>query len=153
MVFHSFLNNLPLLHFLKDRDAFNYPTPLLLAAVLYIAALNHESSEMGSLEAGYFTATCCAIAELASPSINPGLTIRKTEEALDITKPKAFHNILGLIMASLSSEAYVESTGLWIAMGYRLWLDHCPFDLDASKLDWRGLFSGLQVNHFSSLVI
>ncbi|KAJ5532311.1 hypothetical protein N7494_008863 [Penicillium frequentans] len=141
----SFLNNLPLLHFLKDRNAFNSPTPLLLAAVLYIAALHHKSFELGSLEAGYFTATCCAIAELASPSINLDLSTKREKEPSDITRRNAFHNILGLIMASLSSEAYIETTGLWIAMGYRLWLDHCPLDLGTSTLDWRGLFSGLQV--------
>ncbi|KAJ5778216.1 hypothetical protein N7520_001462 [Penicillium odoratum] len=141
----SFLNNLPLLHFLKDRDAFSSPTPLLLASVLYIAALNHPSSEMGSLESGYFMATCCAIAELASSGLNPGLTPRNKQESLDTKTRRAFCNILGLIMASLSSEAYVDTTGLWIAMGYRLWLDHCPSDLDDSTLDWRGLFSGLQV--------
>ncbi|KAJ6084242.1 hypothetical protein N7486_011042 [Penicillium sp. IBT 16267x] len=127
------------------RDAFNSPTPLLLASVLYISALHHKSSDMASLEAGYFTATCCAIADLGSSNIDPGLNPRKEKKSLDSPKCKAFHNILGLIMASLSSEAYVETTGLWIAMGYRLWLDNCPFDLDASTLDWRGLFSGLQV--------
>ncbi|KAJ5631516.1 uncharacterized protein N7484_011616 [Penicillium longicatenatum] len=141
----SFLNNLPLLHFLKDRDAFDSPTPLLLASVLYISALHHKSSEMASLEAGYFTAICCAIAELASSSSNPSPVSMTEKKSPDVLKREAFHNILGLIMASLSSEAYVATTGLWIAMGYRLWLDHCPLDLEASTLDWRGLFSGLQV--------
>lgn len=73
--------------------------------------------------------------------------MKREKESLNITRHEAFHNILGLIMASLSSEAYIETTGLWIAMGYRLWLDHCPFDLETSTLDWRGLFSGLQVSH------
>ena len=68
------------------------------------------------------------------------------DQPLPATKCKAFHNILGLIMACLSSEAYIDSTGSWIAMAYRLWLDHCPSEMDSrTTQDWRGLFSGLQV--------
>jgi hypothetical protein len=68
------------------------------------------------------------------------------------TKCKAFHNILGLIMASLSSEAYVDATGSWIAMAYRLWLDHCPSEMDETTAqDWSGLFSGLQVRQSLSI--
>ncbi|KAJ5108978.1 hypothetical protein N7456_005653 [Penicillium angulare] len=147
----SFLNNLPLLHFLKDRDVFDSPTPLLLASVLYISALHHQSPDMGSLASCYFAATCCAIAELASPCtssnlsiINDGIVNNKQDKSQNKAK-MAFHNILGLIMASLSSEAYVDTTGSWIAMGYRLWLDNCFHEPDNSTIDWRGLFSGLQV--------
>lgn len=101
------------------------------------------------MESGYFAATCSTIAELVTPSFNPrsGFAEIHTgeQESLQIKRYKAFHNILGLIMASLSSEAYIEATGSWIAMAYRLWLDNCPSELDASTPDWRGLFSGLQV--------
>lgn len=100
------------------------------------------------MESGYFAATCSAIAELVTPPFNPGYGFVKThtgEQGSQIEKYKAFHNILGLIMASLSSEAYIDATGSWIAMAYRLWLDNCPAELDASTPDWRGLFSGLQV--------
>lgn len=146
-----FLNNLPLLHFLKDRDVFASPTPLLLAAVLYISALHHRSAELASMESGYFAATCSAIAELVMPCSNPGFNMsapNATEEQghSQSRKYTTFHNILGLIMASLSSEAYVDTTGSWIAIAYRLWLDHCPSEINASTLDWRGLFSGLQVS-------
>ncbi|KAJ5175266.1 uncharacterized protein N7482_001143 [Penicillium canariense] len=148
----SFLNNLPLLHFLKDQDAFAKPTPLLLASVLYISALHHQSSELGAMESGYFAATCSAIAELVTPRVRPDSFVRdqfradgKWAASVQSKKDKAFHNILGLIMASLSSEAYIDATGSWIAIAYRIWLDHCPSELDHSTPDWRGLFSGLQV--------
>ncbi|CAL5873746.1 uncharacterized protein PFLUO_LOCUS8028 [Penicillium psychrofluorescens] len=150
----SFLNNLPLLHFLTDRSAFASPTPLLLASVLYISALHHSSSELASSESGYFAATCSAIAELVIPSSHPGLSHMsennyhesEQNQPPPATKCKEFHNILGLIMASLSSEAYIDATGSWIAMAYRLWLDHCPSEMDKTTAqDWRGLFSGLQV--------
>jgi hypothetical protein len=145
------LNNLPLLHFLTDRSAFASPTALLLASVLYISALHHPSPELTSLDSGYFAATCCAIAELVTPPHPPNsqLARKRQNEEQDASQQsrqeEAFHNILGLIMASLSSEAYIDATGSWIAMAYRIWLDHCPAKADATTQDWRGLFSGLQV--------
>ncbi|KAJ5747911.1 uncharacterized protein N7511_009607 [Penicillium nucicola] len=147
----SFLNNLPLLHFLKSRDVFARPTPLLLASVLYISALHHPSLDLASLEKTYFAATCRAIAELVAPSLQPfsSQTTLHEDDQHDISSQSktqtAFHNILGLIMASLSSEAYIDATGMWISMAYRIWLDHCPAEMNATMHDWRGLFSGLQV--------
>ncbi|KAJ5675622.1 hypothetical protein N7462_008519 [Penicillium macrosclerotiorum] len=147
-----FLNNLPLLHFLKSQDSFKSPTPLLLASVLYISSLHHQSFDQPSMEAGYFAATCSAIVELVTPALKSGPTvgdITVIDTGADVSKEQksyeTFHNILGLIMASLSSEAYIDTTGSWIAIAYRLWLDHCPSDLESSTLDWRGLFSGLQI--------
>ncbi|KAJ5681775.1 uncharacterized protein N7477_001715 [Penicillium maclennaniae] len=145
----SFLTNLPLLHFLQDRDAFASPTPLLLASILYISALHNQSSELAAMESGYFAAMCSTVAGLVTPSFHPRSRITEVhiegQDSPPVKRHKAFHNILGLIMASLSSEAYIEATGSWIAMAYRLWLDHCPSELDDSITDWRGLFSGLQV--------
>ncbi|KAJ5333512.1 uncharacterized protein N7506_007295 [Penicillium brevicompactum] len=150
-LWNSFLSNLPLLHFLTDRSAFASPTPLLLASVLYIAALHHPSSDQASLITGYFAATCCAISELVTPALYhtpvrsaPGWG-REQHDSRQSKRENAFRNILGLIMASLSSEAYIDATGSWIAMAYRIWLDHCPVDLTNTTQDWRGLFSGLQV--------
>ncbi|KAJ6175775.1 hypothetical protein N7485_002689 [Penicillium canescens] len=147
----SFLNNLPLLHFLKDHGAFASPTPLLLASVLYISALHHPSSDLASLETGYLAATSSAIAELVTlsfPQVSLQAVLQKDHEQ-DLSPQSetqiAFHNILGLIMASLSSEAYIDATGMWISMAYRIWLDHCPAEMNATTDDWRGLFSGLQV--------
>lgn len=149
------MNDLPLLHFLKDRDVFASPTPLLLASVLYISALHHRSAELELMEAGYFAATCSAIAELVTLSSKPGfgIGVNHSEEKQDASQTgdyNVFHNILGLILASLSSEAYIEATGSWIAIAYRLWLDNCPSEANASTPDWRGLFSGLQVRTWLS---
>jgi hypothetical protein len=142
--FHA---NLPLLHFLADRKAFSSPTPLLLASILYISALHHNSAEYASIAPSYFAATCSAIAELVMPPAtalvsSPGEPV---EESSSQVEDQAFHNILGLIMASLSSEAFIETTGTWISIGYRLLLDHCPHQVQDTSHDWRGLFSGLQV--------
>jgi hypothetical protein len=123
--------------------------------VLYISALHHPSSDLASLETGYFAATCSAIAELVTPSFRPvslQAVVQKDDEQ-DLSPQSetqiAFHNILGLIMASLSSEAYIDATGMWISMAYRIWLDHCPAEMNATMHDWRGLFSGLQVGILS----
>lgn len=146
-----FLNNLPLLHFLKNRAVFASPTPLLLASVLYISALHHRSAELASMESGYFAATCSAIAELVMPRSILG-SEPETSNVDEWQCPSqtrnyaAFHNILGLIMASLSSEAYVDATGSWIAIAYRLWLDNCPSEVNSTTLNWKDLFSGLQVS-------
>jgi hypothetical protein len=119
--------------------------------VLYISALHHPSSDLASLETGYLAATSSAIAELVTlsfPSVSPQAVVQKDDEQ-DLSPQSetqiAFHNILGLIMASLSSEAYIDATGMWISMAYRIWLDHCPAEMNATTDDWRGLFSGLQV--------
>lgn len=145
------MKNLPLLHFLTDHSAFASPTPVLLASVLYISALHHPFAVLGSLDSGYFTAMYSAIAELVTPPLHPislQLLEQKDEEQNafpQAKREKAFHDILGLIMASLSCEAYIGATGSWIAMAYRIWLDHCPTEMNSTTKDWRGLFSGLQV--------
>ncbi|THC93083.1 hypothetical protein EYZ11_007449 [Aspergillus tanneri] len=146
----SFLDNLPLLHFLKDQNAFSSPSPLLLASVLYISALHSPSPELTSMAGGYFVAICSAIAELVIPNPLPNLlslsnTNPRDHESGTAEESRVFQNILGLIMASLCSEAFVETTDKWIAIAYRLLLDHCPTAADSTTQDWPGLFSGIQV--------
>lgn len=150
-----FQTNLPLLHFLADRKVFSRPTPLLLASILYISTLHRSSSESGAQAPEYFAATCNAIAELVMPPPSLGLALDplgpqeknlRTRLPAEKEEERVFNNILGLIMASLSSEAFVETTGTWIAIGYRLLLDHCPHQVQETGHDWRGLFSGLQVS-------
>jgi hypothetical protein len=135
------------LHFQSESEAFKSPTPLLLVATLYVSALHHPSDELAALAPEYFQATCGAIAELSVPE---GLTRPGTASIDSLTPPlaaeqKAFQNVLGLILAGLVSEAFVHLTGIWIAIGYRLVLDHCPVYIDESANKWRQLFSGLQV--------
>lgn len=112
---------------------------MLLASILYISALHHKPAEYASLAPGYFAATCSAIMDLVIP---PASGLDQTSSSS--VEERVFHNILGLIMASLSSEAFIETTGTWISIGYRLLLDHCPHQVETNQ-DWRGLFSGLQV--------
>ncbi|KAI9036983.1 fungal specific transcription factor domain-containing protein [Aspergillus affinis] len=147
----KFLDNLPLLHFLKDQNAFSSPSPLLLASVLYISALHSPSAELASLAGGYLVAICSAIAELVIPSPLPTLlnwssaNLRQHDPSSSREEQHVFQNILGLIMASLCSEAFVETTDKWIAIAYRLLLDHCPTAAESTAQDWPGLFSGIQV--------
>jgi hypothetical protein len=139
---------MPGLHFLSKKKTSSTPTPLLLAAILHVSALHHTSPDFASLAPDYFITTCNAIAELAVPmqatssgnqnSSPTGMTKLSEEQ-------KAFQNVLGLILAGLISEAFIETTGIWISMGYRLCLDHCPVQIDERSSEWRGLFSGLQV--------
>ncbi|KAH3023782.1 hypothetical protein KXV89_009013 [Aspergillus fumigatus] len=142
----SFLNNLPLLHFVQDQSVLVSPSPLLLASVLYISAVHSPLPELASLAGGYFTAICSAISELVVPSARPGTSgwtgshISSSSSA----EHTVFQDILGLIMASLSCEAYIETTDKWIALAYRLLLDHCPSNLEDATYDWRRLFSGIQ---------
>jgi hypothetical protein len=120
---------MPGLHFLSKKKTSSTPTPLLLSAILYVSALHHSSPEYAALAPAYFVATCSAISELAVPvqayqRYEPSNT--NTEEAKLSEEQKAFQNVLGLILAGLISEAFIETTGLWISMGYRLTLDYCP---------------------------
>ncbi|KAH8756543.1 hypothetical protein BGZ57DRAFT_909225 [Hyaloscypha finlandica] len=144
----SFHKNMPGLHFLSKKKTSSTPTPLLLAAILYVSALHHSSPEFAALAPAYFVATCNAISELAVPvqatqRTESGTII--TENAKLSEEQKAFQNVLGLILAGLISEAFIETTGLWISMGYRLTLDYCPVHIDERSHEWQGLFSGLQI--------
>ncbi|KAK0109638.1 hypothetical protein ONS95_002319 [Cadophora gregata] len=144
----SFHKTMPGLHFLSKKKTSSTPTPLLLAAILYVSALHSPSPEFAALAPGFFVATCCAISELAVPiQAAPRAEQHDTnsEAAKLNTEQNAFQNVLGLILAGLISEAFIETTGLWISMGYRLTLDHCPVHIDERSHEWRGLFSGLQI--------
>ncbi|KUJ15456.1 uncharacterized protein LY89DRAFT_113348 [Mollisia scopiformis] len=144
----SFHKNMPGLHFLSKKKTSSTPTPLLLAAILYVSALHHQSPDFAGLAPGYFVATCSAISELAVP-IQAASRASKDGPNQEKTKlseeQRGFQNVLGLILAGLISEAFIETAGLWITMGYRLTLDHCPVHIDERSHEWRGLFSGLQI--------
>lgn len=144
----SFHKNMPGLHFLSKKKTSSTPTPLLLAAILYVSALHHPSPEFAGLSPGYFVATCSAISELAVPiqAASRASQDRPSKESSKLNEEqRGFQNVLGLILAGLISEAFIETAGLWITMGYRLTLDHCPVHIDERSHEWRGLFSGLQI--------
>jgi len=140
---------MPGLHFLSKKKTSSTPTPLLLGAILYVSALHHSSPEFAVLAPGYFAATCSAISELAMPvqaCTRAGQSATNYDNKKLSEEQRAFQNVLGLILAGLISEAFIETAGLWISMGYRLTLDHCPVHIDERSHEWRGLFSGLQVS-------
>lgn len=137
-----FHDNVPGLHFLSKKQTFSSPTPLLLTSVLYVSALHHPVSDVASLAPDYFVLTCSAIADLSVPSP------RQAEPVIDDTladEQRAFQDVLGLILAGLVSEAYMKETGIWISIGYRILLDHCPINIDERSREWCGLFRGLQI--------
>jgi len=145
------------LHFQSEREAAENPTPLLLASILYVSALHHNSEKLAALAPLYFRATCSAIAELSIPSSlkTSELRVSVNREMLPVPAEQvAFQDVLGLILAGLVSEAFINLTGIWISIGYRLTLDHCPVWIDDRSTKWRQLFSGLQVNvhHFALYV-
>lgn len=135
------------LHFQSEREASRNPTPVLLAAILYVSALHHTSEDLAALAPEYFRATCCAISGLSIPEIFKNTTTVSSDATSICPTPEqtAFQNVLGLILAGLISEAFVDLTGIWISIGYRLLLDYCPVYVDHSANRWRQLFSGLQV--------
>jgi hypothetical protein len=120
---------MPSLHFLSKKKTSSTPTPLLLSAILYVSALHRSSPEFAALAPAYFVTTCSAISELAVPvqvtqQIESSITNPENEKLSE--EQKAFQNVLGLILAGLISEAFIETTGLLISIGYRLTLDYCP---------------------------
>jgi hypothetical protein len=136
------------LHFQSERESSKNPTPLLLAAILYVSALHHTSEEFTTLAPEYFRATCSAIAELSIPVALKQSALRVAADTNTIPptpEENAFQNVLGLILAGLISEAFIDLTGIWISIGYRITLDYCPTWIDERSSKWRQLFSGLQV--------
>ncbi|KAL2690486.1 hypothetical protein IWX47DRAFT_892004 [Phyllosticta citricarpa] len=137
----SFNENVPGLHFLSKKQDLSSPTPLLLASVLYVSALHHPSADVACLAPDYYILTCSAIADLSLPS---AATARPSDDPLS-GEQRAFQDVLGLILAGLVCEAFIKETGIWISVGYRLLLDHCPARVDDRSREWLGLFRGLQI--------
>lgn len=135
------------LHFQSEREAARNPTPVLLAAILHVSALHHTSEDLAALAPEYFRATCRAISEMSIPEGFKSTSTVSLDATNTCPTPEqtAFQNVLGLILASLISEAFVDLTGIWISIGYRILLDHCPVYVDHNAKRWRQLFSGLQV--------
>jgi hypothetical protein len=131
---------MPGLHFLPTKQTFSAPTPLLLASMLYVSSLRHHTSELALLAPDYFVVMAGAIAELTIP--HPEETNNLPASTLEET---AFQDVLGIILAGLTCEASIMTTGIWISIGYRLILEACPLEVDERSREWQRLFSGLQV--------
>lgn len=137
----SFHDNHPGLHFLSQRQTFTAPTPLLLASILYCSALQHAYVDVAALASDYFIIMCDAIAAVSVPSKDAVQDDSPSKE-----EQTAFQNTLGLVLAGLACEAFVDKTGIWISTGYRIFLDYCPVDINEQSPEWTGLFTGLQVS-------
>jgi len=143
---------MPGLHFLPNQQSFTSPTPLLLSSMLYISALHHPSSDLALLASDYFVVMCHAIAELSLPkpeTLTEDSQLETAKEAAARIEEWAFQDVLGLLLACLSADSSIRTTGIWISVGFRLVIEHCPIQVDDRSREWQKLFSGLQVSYIS----
>ena len=130
---------MPALHLSTQRVFQDRPTPLLLASVLYAAAMQHPLAEFGRMSAFYRHSAVHAIAELVKPRASP----------VQHNDMEDLHNVLGIIITGLLSEAWVSETGAWIAIAYHLILHASSrsFRVEAKVKaeEWRGVYEGLRV--------
>lgn len=132
---------MPGLHFLPSKQTFSAPRPVLLASILYCSCARGPP-DLAELAPAYFTVLCHAIAQLSIPGSEIG---RPPGGSAEAAEEWAFQTVLGIILGGLMTEGSVRETGLWIAIAYRLILEHCPPRLDARSREWRRLFSGVQI--------
>jgi hypothetical protein len=128
---------MPALHFSTQRIFNDRPTPLLLASVLYAASTQHALPEYAQLSPVYRNASARAIAELAIPAEEPRMVYSDVQ---------ALHNALGIIITGLLSEAWLDTTGLWISMAYQLVVTGATGCDGPRAGEWRGLYEGLRVS-------
>jgi len=130
---------MPALHLSTQRIFQDRPTPLLLASVLYAAAMQHPLAEYARLSSFYRHAAIQAIAELVKPQASPA----RYNDMEDL------HNVLGIIITGLMSEAWVSETGAWIAIAYHLILhasaSSIRVEAKVKAEEWRGVYEGLRV--------
>jgi hypothetical protein len=140
---------MPGLHFLPNQQSFTSPTPLLLSSMLYVSALHHPSPELALLATDYFIVMCGAIAELSIPALEAPrgeIQGQAAKESAAQIEEWAFQDVLGLLLACLSADSSIRTTGIWISIGFRLVIEHCPIQVDDRSREWQKLFSGLQVH-------
>ncbi|OAA53350.1 Zn(2)-C6 fungal-type DNA-binding domain protein [Cordyceps fumosorosea ARSEF 2679] len=140
-LWQTFHDKMPGLHFLPGRQIFSSPEPLLLASMLYCSSIRGSSATHAALAPGYFRVLSCAISQLSIP----GSELAVPFDSAARSEPVAFHSVLGLVLASLLSEARVRETGLWISVAYNLMLEHCPPQVDEGSFDWPRMFKGVQI--------
>ncbi|KIW14252.1 hypothetical protein PV08_07034 [Exophiala spinifera] len=136
----SFHERMPGLHFMPSRQVFTSPCPLLLSSMLYCSSIRGPD-DISRLAPQYFTVLCRAMAQLSIPDSKVSQVPRQASAA----EEWAFQTILAIVLAGLLCEATTRETGIWIAIAYRLMLDHCPPWVDERSREWRKLFSGVQI--------
>jgi hypothetical protein len=101
--------------------------------------MQHPLAEYARMSAFYRHAAVHAIAELVKPQTMPA----RYDDMEDL------HNVLGIIITGLMSEAWVSETGAWIAIAYHLILNASAssFRVEAKVKpeEWRGVYEGLRV--------
>jgi hypothetical protein len=101
--------------------------------------MQHPLAEYARMSAFYRHAAVHAIAELVKPQASP----ERYNDMEDL------HNVLGIIITGLMSEAWVSETGAWIAIAYHLILNASAsshrIEGKVKAEEWRGLYEGLRV--------
>lgn len=150
----AFHERMPGLHFMPRKQIFSAPQPLLLASILYCSSIRGPLEVATDLAPHYFAVLCHAIAQLSIPDSAVGgpypaeaTNAQGVEESYE---EWAFQTVLGIVLASLLTEASNRVVGLWISVAYRLILEHCPADqfgllVDENSREWRKLFNGVQI--------
>lgn len=127
---------MPALHFATQRLFVDIPTPLLLAAILYAASMQHTLAEYARLSPFYRRLAARAIGDLAIPQ--EGSSVENTED-------EDLHDTLGIIIMGLMCEAWVNTTGVWISMAYQRILARAPNSRGTRPVEWKSLYEGLRV--------
>ncbi|CAK7199393.1 hypothetical protein SEUCBS139899_002072 [Sporothrix eucalyptigena] len=149
----AFHERMPGLHFMPRKQIFSAPQPLLLASILYCSSVRGPTETATELAPHYFSILCHTISQLLVPESSVSSSIGTSAEEW------AFQTVLGIVLASLLTEASNRVVGLWISVAYRLILEHCPTDgpdgpsglpggtehADDGAREWRKLFSGVQI--------
>jgi uncharacterized iron-regulated membrane protein len=101
--------------------------------------MQHPLAEYACLSAFYRHAAVHAIAQLVKPQPPPA----QYDDMADL------HNVLGIIITGLMSEAWISETGAWIAIAYHLILNayatSSRIEAKVKPEEWRGVYEGLRV--------
>lgn len=145
---------MPGLHFLgSGQVSFIRPSPLLINAILYVAAAHSTTPELAKHQPVYFAAFCRVIGTLLIPEA-PGAAAPDEEPFSDDDPLPEFDNVLAIILVGLLAVGWVDTVGTWVSIAYRLLLDGMAAAKERGKrqVEWRGLWEGLRVRHIGSQV-
>ncbi|KAL1408852.1 hypothetical protein Q8F55_005666 [Vanrija albida] len=133
---------MPGLHFLSQSQvSFAAPSPLLSAAILYVAAAHFPSADLAHHQPVYFEAFTRAVGTLSIPGSAIVGTLK--DEGSGPVSGK-FDDVLGIILCGLLAIGWVDTVGLWVNTAYRLLLDGMAEERGRRQAEWRGLWEGLR---------